>query len=414
MTLSDERPDAAAPAGEGVATRPGADLVTLRRELHGVPEVGLHLPRTQRILLRELESLGLDSITVGRGLSSVTGVLRGASPGPVVLLRADMDALPLRELTGLPYAATGDAMHACGHDLHMAGLIGAARRLAAGRDHLRGSVVFAFQPGEEGHAGGLTMVEEGVLDAAGEEPAAAFAIHAWPTIDRGLFLWRPGPIMAGLNDLRITVTGVGGHASAPFEARDPVPVIAEIVLALQSFVTRRTDVRDPVVLTVTQLLAESEAINVIPDRALLAASVRTLSAESVDRLARELPALSARIAEAHGCTAEAQFVENYPVTVNTEAEARGAAALLAGLFGSERVRKLSSPLMASEDFAFFLNRVPGAFLLMGARPPELPDDEVEPPHSPRARFDDAILDDYATAMVELAHSTLHGPADVRD
>ena len=393
-------------------------LVALRRELHRTPEVGLHLPKTQKIVLRELTDIGFDHLSTGTSLSSVVGVIRGRQPGPVVLLRADMDGLPLREQSGLPFASTNGAMHACGHDLHMAGLIGAARLLAARRPSLRGSVVFAFQPGEEGHGGAPLMLDEGLLEAAGSPPVASYAVHVWPTIARGVFATRSGPIMAGMNHLRVEIRGTGGHASSPHRVRDTVPVAAEIVLALQTYVTRRFDVGDPIVLTVTQLAADAAAINVIPDRTTLGASVRTLSEHSVARLAAELPDFVERIAAAHGCVAEVVFSADYPVTVNSEPQTQDAMRILAATFGEYRVSSLASPLMASEDFAFILQRAPGAFILLGARPDDVDEESPEEPHSPRVRFDDSGLCDHAEALMRLAldglasaeNPQLEGPA----
>ncbi|MFC6335252.1 M20 family metallopeptidase, partial [Paenibacillus septentrionalis] len=200
-------------------------------------------------------------------------------------------ALPLHEQSGVAFASTNGAMHACGHDLHMAGTIGAVRRLVRRREDLAGTVVFAFQPGEEGYGGGKIMIDEGVLDAGGVRASECYSIHVWPTVPAGRFLTRTGAIMAGLNELRVSIAGVGGHASAPHLLRDTVPVMSEIVMALQSFVSRRVDVHDPVVLSVTRMNAESVAINVIPERSTFAASVRTLSPHSVALLADELPKL---------------------------------------------------------------------------------------------------------------------------
>lgn len=388
----------------------GAGLRSLRRDLHRVPEVGLHLPATQALVLAELEGLGLDEVRVGVALSSVVGVLRGARPGPIVLLRADMDALPMVEETGLDFASRNGATHACGHDLHMAGLVGAARLLAAHRDELAGTVVFAFQPGEEGHGGAPLMLEEGLLEIAGGVPDASFAIHVWPTLPRGVFATRPGAVMAGMNHLHATIHGTGGHASSPHHVRDTVPVIAEIVLALQSFVTRRIDVGDPVVLTVTQLAADASAINVIPDRSTLGASIRTLSRRSIEQLAAELPRFIEGIAAAHGCRAEVAFAETYPVTVNSPRQTEVAVAALERRFGADRVTRLDAPLMASEDFAFILEQSPGAFVLLGARPDDLPPDEAEQPHSPRVRFDDAGLHDHALGLASLALEALSDAA----
>ena len=375
------------------------DLVALRRNLHAQPEVGLDLPLTQARIVAELESLGLE-ITLGRGCTSVTAVLRGGRPGPAVLLRGDMDALPLAEDTGLPYAATNGAMHACGHDLHVTGLVGAARLLAARRDEIAGSVVFMFQPGEEGDGGAPIMIDEGVLDAAGERVVGAYGVHV-ATGEFGRFSLRPGPLMAGSNQLFVTVRGRGGHGSQPHTAVDPVPALLEIGLALQSMVTRRFSVFDPVVLTITQLNA-GEALNVIPPTASLGATVRTLSEASIETLRTETRRIAEGVASAHGCTADVEFVVAYPVTINDADEAAFAREVVVDLFGEDRLEDLADPLMGSEDFSYVLNEVPGAFVFLGATPPER-DWQTEPwNHSPHVVFDDAVLVEQAAFLAELA------------
>jgi hippurate hydrolase len=397
--------DALALADQGL--RRSDDLVALRRRLHRIPEVGLHLPQTQSAILAELEGLGLE-ITLGDRITSVTAVLRGGGPGDTVLLRSDMDGLPIRERSGLAWASTNGAMHACGHDLHMSGLVGAARILAENRDRLHGDVVFVFQPGEEGHGGGRIMVEDGVLAASGTLPVACFAIHVLPTGPAGAFRTKAGAVMAGMNELRVTVRGVGGHASAPHELRDPVPVIAEITLALQTLVTRRFDVADPVVITVTQLSSASEAVNVVPASASLAASVRTLSAASLETLKVEVPRLANGIAAAHGCAAEIEIVELYPVTVNDAAETAFAVDALGAAFGGQRVDVMTSPMMASEDFSYLLDAAPGAFLLMNATPDAVGPENAQTLHSDSVVFDDSLLGDHAVALATLALERLAG------
>lgn len=380
------------------------DLVALRRELHREPEVGLDLPRTQRRIMDALDGLGLE-ITLGQGCSSVTAVLRGGRPGPVVLLRGDMDGLPVAEQTGLDYAATNGAMHACGHDLHMAGLVGAARLLAARRDELPGAVVFMFQPGEEGFGGARIMIDEGVLDAAGERVVAAYGVHV-ATGAAGVFTTRPGPFMAGSNELEITVHGRGGHGSRPHAAVDPVPALLEIGVALQTMVTRRFSVFDPVVVTVTQLKAGA-ARNVIPPKASLGATVRTLSQASIDALLIETKRLADGIASAHGCIAETSFLVDYPVTINDAAEAAFAQQTATDLFGETRFELASDPLMGSEDFSYVLDQVPGSYVFLGCTPPER-DWTAEPwNHSPLVVFDDAVLPDQAAFLAELAWRRLH-------
>ena len=254
------------------------DITELRHAIHREPEIGLHLPATQHKVLGFLAGLPLE-ISTGTALSSVTAVLRGARPdGPVVLLRGDMDALPVTERTGLAYASqTEGVMHACGHDLHTAMLAGAARLLAARQRELPGSVVFMFQPGEEGLAGARHMIEEGVLDAAGRRPAAAYALHVFSAeLPAGVISTRPGPMLASSRVLEVTVNGRGGHASIPHRSADPIPAACEMVTALQTMVTRRFDVFDPVVVTVGCFQAGTTS-NVIPDQASFQASIRTFS-----------------------------------------------------------------------------------------------------------------------------------------
>ena len=219
------------------------DLVRLRRTLHQEPELGLQLPRTQERVLAAIDGLPLD-VSTGGSLTSVTAVLRGNGTADTgargVLLRGDMDALPVAERSGVDFAATGETMHACGHDLHTAMLVGAAHVLSARRDQLAGDVVFMFQPGEEGYDGAAHMVDEGVLDAAGRRVDAALALHVTSgMLPAGLFATRPGPVMSAADVLRVTVRGAGGHGSSPHRARDPIPTACEMVTALQTFVTRR-------------------------------------------------------------------------------------------------------------------------------------------------------------------------------
>lgn len=389
-----------------IAVRAEADallpeLIELRRRLHAAPELGFHLPLTQAAVLEALAPLGLE-IATGTDLSSVTAVLRGSSDGPSVLLRADMDALPITEATGLPYASANGAMHACGHDMHTAGLIGAARVLAARRNEIAGSVVFMFQPAEEAGGGAELMIRDGVLDAAGVRVEAAYGVHVGPGT-HGRFQTKPGPIMAGSNAIKVRVRGRGGHGARPHLAVDPVPAVAELVLALQSWVTRRFDAFDPVVLTVTKLFA-GEALNVIPDEAGFAATLRTLSAASIATVQRELPSFIEHIAAAHGCTAEVEVIVGYPVTVNSQSETVAAMETLRAMFAGDRVEELASPFMASEDFSYVLAEVPGAFIFFRTTPAGLDPAEVEMNHSPRAIFDDGLLADQAAGLAALALS----------
>jgi amidohydrolase len=384
------------------------ELVDLRHRLHQHPEVGLDLPVTQRTVLEALDGLGLE-VSTGTALSSVTAVLRGAGSGPAVLLRGDMDALPVTEATGLDYASRVDgAMHACGHDLHTAMLVGAARLLAAQRDALAGDVVFMFQPGEEGWDGAGHMIAEGVLDAAGRRVDSAYGMHVMSArIPHGVFTTRPGPMLAASDGLFVTVRGAGGHGSAPHLALDPVTAAAEMVTSLQTLVTRRFDVFDPVVLTVGTFHAGTKR-NIIPDEARFDATVRTFSEASRERMRQEAPRLCARIAEAYGCEADVAFTPEYPVTVNDPAHAAFAADVAAEVFGDRRTAPLVDPITGSEDFSRVLARVPGAFVFLGAHG----GDGVDGPnnHSPRAVFDDAVLADGALLHAQLAVRALRRDA----
>ncbi|PWH06341.1 amidohydrolase [Brachybacterium endophyticum] len=386
-----------------------ADLQSLRRDLHAHPEVGVQLPWTQARVLEELAALGLEDrhleIITGDGISSVVAVLRGGLPGPVTLLRGDMDALPILEATGLPFASTNGAMHACGHDLHVAGLIGAARLLAARRAELPGSVILMFQPGEEGYDGAGTMLAEGLLEAAGERPTSAFAVHVGADSPSGVIGTRAGALMAAYSILDVTVIGTGGHGSRPHQALDPVPAAAEIVLALQTEVTRRFSVFDPVVVTVGEIHAGS-APNVIPEQAVLRAGVRTFSAESVRRASRELPELAAQIGRAHGLEVAAEFREIMPATVNDAGWAQELTDVATGLFGAGRVEQLEHPRTGSEDFSRVLEAVPGAYGFVGAAAGYDPQDPPASNHSPSAQFDDSVLQDQALLLATLAWTAL--------
>lgn len=389
---------------DAVALRP--DLVALRRELHAHPEVGLDLPSTRDTLLAALDGLGLE-VSQGSALTSITAVLRGARPGPTVLLRGDMDGLPVTELTGLPFASTHGTMHACGHDLHMTGLVGAARLLAARRDELPGSVVFMFQPGEEGFAGGRVMLEEGVLDAGPSRPVAAYALHVDSVFPSGAFTTRAGSIMASASGLTIRITGSGGHAAIPHLAIDPIPVAAEVVLALQTFVARRIPAADPAVVSVTRLSSDSAAPNVLATRVEVGVNIRTLSRATFDLVHSRMEELVAGIVAAHGATVEFEWVDSYPVTVNDPAETAAALEVLDDLVGADRVVRMPAPAMASEDFAYVLEAVPGTLVFLGARLPGLTETEAPAMHSETAAFDEDVLTLAAGTLAELAWRRLH-------
>ncbi|MET7399577.1 M20 family metallopeptidase [Dactylosporangium sp. NPDC005572] len=377
------------------------DLVELRRELHRHPEIGLDLPATQRRVLAALDGLPLE-VSTGTGLSSVTAVLRGGAPGPVVLLRGDMDALPVHEAADVPFASTvPGVMHACGHDLHTAGLVGAARLLAARRAELAGDVVFMFQPGEEGHDGAGLMIDEGVLDAAGRPADFAYGLHVTSAdFPRGVFASRPGPLMSAAAGLFVRVVGAGGHGSAPQDALDPIPAACEMVTALQTMVGRRFSPFEPVVVTVGSFHAGTLR-NIIPDEAVFEATIRTFSTAAAEQVARDSVRVCEGIAAAHGLRAEVRFETEYPATVNDTASYEFVADTVRDLFGAERFQHMEHPDAGSEDFSRVLQRVPGAYLFLSAAAGD--DHTVLPSnHSPRALFDDGVLYDGAVLLAELA------------
>jgi amidohydrolase len=381
------------------AAQIAGQIAELRHAIHREPEIGLDLPKTQAKVLAALDGLPLE-ISTGQGLSSVTAVLRGG-PGPVVLLRGDMDALPVTEETGLPYASViPGAMHACGHDLHTAMLAGAARLLSARQ--VPGTVIFMFQPGEEGYAGARQMIEEGVLEAAGSRPVAAYGLHvSSQRLPCGTFSTRPGAMLAAADQITVTVQGRGGHASTPHQAADPIVVACEMVTALQTLVTRKFDVFDPVVITVGSFHAGT-ADNVIPDEARFWATARSFSEASRGKLAELVPRLIGDIARGHGLTADAIYATEYPVTVNDAVEAAFAGETIAEVFGAERGERAEFPLTGAEDFSFVLEQVPGAFVMLGACPPGTDPATAPSNHSAHAVFDDAALADGTALYAELA------------
>ncbi|GAA3206499.1 M20 family metallopeptidase [Nonomuraea helvata] len=382
------------------------ELVELRHSLHTTPELGLHLPRTQEKVLAALEGLPLE-VKTGTTLSSVTAVLRGGRPGPAVLLRGDMDALPVAEKNDLSYTSQlPGQMHACGHDLHTAMLAGAARLLSARREELAGDVIFMFQPGEEGYEGAKHMIGEGVLDAAGARPVAAYGMHVVSAmLPPGLFASRPGPIMAAADTFLVTVKGRGGHGSSPHRSLDPIQAGCEMVTALQTMVTRGFDVFDPVVVTVGSFHGGS-ADNVIPDEARFEATVRTFSKDTRTKVKRRLVEVVRGIAAAHGLEVEASFGMGYPVTVNNESEAAFVGRTADELFGPGRYFVSPQPVMGSEDFSYVLEEVPGAFVFLGACPPDRDPATAPYNHSPEAIFDDSVLPDGAALYASLAHARL--------
>ncbi|MDV6277782.1 M20 family metallopeptidase [Rhodococcus erythropolis] len=377
------------------------ELARLRHRLHAEPELGLKLPRTQEKVLGALDGLPLE-VSTGKGLSSVTAVLRGTQPGPVVLLRGDMDALPVTERGNGVVSRIPGRMHACGHDLHTTMLAGAARLLSDSRDSLAGSVVFMFQPGEEGAGGARIMLDEGVLDAAGERPVAAYALHvASSVVPQGMFVTRPGPIMAAADRLRVTVRGVGGHGANPHLARDPLPAACEMVLALQTAVTRRVDIFDPAVLTIGQMQAGTTD-NVIGDEVFFQGTIRSFSARTQAVMKDASVEVIRGIASAHGLEVEVDYQVDYPLTVNDEAEAEVVARTVREVYGEEKFFTAPRPFSGSEDFSFVGQEIPSAFVSLGACPGDRDPSRAPYNHSPDAAFSDEVLADGAALYAELA------------
>jgi len=384
-------------------------LVEIRRRLHRRPEIGLELPDTQALVVEELRGLGLTP-HLGRSLSSVTAFIDGGSPGATVLLRADMDALPVEEATGLDFVSEIDgAMHACGHDTHVTMLLGAARLLVQRRAGLAGRVLLDFQPGEEGRHGARFMLDEGLLDVptdGGFGPvAAAFAIHITARYSTGTINLRPGAIYAAGDRFTITVRGAGGHASSPHLALDPVPIAAEIVLALQTIRSRRINTFDPLVLTVGSITSGT-APNIIPETAVLRGTVRTTSDDVRDRAHELIRQIPTGIAAAHGATADVEISSGYPATINDEAVAAVVTSVGAELFGEDRVVEMPWPSMGSEDFSYILQRVPGAMVFLGATPADLDPATVPQTHSNKVVLDESAMPTGVALHVAMAERLL--------
>ncbi|MFK4298898.1 amidohydrolase [Arthrobacter sp. GAS37] len=387
------------------------EIARFRHELHQEPEIGLDLPRTQEKVLKALDGLPYE-ITLGESTTSVTAVLRGGAPHasarkPAVLLRADMDGLPVQERTGVEFSSKIDgAMHACGHDLHTSMLAGAATLLAERRDQLAGDVVLMFQPGEEGFDGAGHMIREGVLDAPGRRVDAAYGMHVFSSLEPyGQFCTKPGVMMSASDGLFVTVLGAGGHGSAPHAAKDPVTAAAEMVTALQVMITRQFNMFDPVVLTVGVLQAGTKR-NVIPESARFEATIRTFSEASRDRMMTAIPQLLKGIASAHGLEVDVDYRGEYPMTVTDEDETHTAENVISDMFGDSRLSRWATPISGSEDFSRVLAEVPGTFVGLSAVPRGV--DHTTSPfnHSPYATFDDGVLSDGAALYAELAVSRI--------
>jgi amidohydrolase len=387
------------------AARVLPDVVDLRRRIHRTPELGLALPQTQARVLEAIDGLGL-TVRTGDATSSVVADLAGDRDGPTVLLRADMDALPMPEDTGLEFASEIDGvMHSCGHDSHTAMLVGAARLLVDRRDSLAGTVRFMFQPGEEGFHGARYMIDEGVL----AEVAGAFALHVSPNLPSGTVWTKGGALMASADELYITVTGKGGHASTPYLANDPMPVAAEIVQALQVLVTRRINTFDPVVVTITQMKAGTTN-NVIPETVEMVGTLRGVSEGGRKQATDAMNRLVEGIAAAHEMRAELYVKRGYPVTTNDDESASFALRVAGELLGNDAAGRMPAPVMGAEDFSYVLQQTPGAMSFLGVCPPGEHPARAHGCHSNRMMLDEDALRAgtamyAALAMEFLAHGT---------
>jgi len=369
----------------------GERIVALRRDIHREPELGFDTEKTAGKVLAALEGLPLD-VETGVAENGIVATLEGEGDGPTVALRADMDALPIMEDTGLPFASeTEGKMHACGHDGHTSMLVGAAHALSGMRDRLGGTVKFIFQPAEEGGGGGKVMVDEGVAD----DVSSIFALHLWPGLPFGKVATKAGPIMAAADAFEMEVKTTGSHGAMPHLGSDAISIAAQIVTALQTIVSREVDPVEPAVLTVGEIGAGT-AFNVIPDKAHLGGTVRTLNADLRQRMPRRMEELARGVAKGMRGDIDLDYTFSYPVTVNEEAAAILALDVAEDLFNSESVLELSSPSMGAEDFSYFLESVPGAFIWLGIG------EDVSGLHTPKFAFDEDILPRGSALLAALA------------
>lgn len=381
------------------------ELIALRRRLHQIPEFGLELPNTLKTILDEVSDLG--EITLGKSITSAVLHIKGDLPGPTVLLRADMDALAVIEDTGLDFASTNGFMHACGHDLHMAMGVGAAKILASRKSELKGEVIVFFQPGEEGHHGADVMIEEQALMVSGTKPIRAYGLHVFSSYPLGMMGSRSGPLMASAGDLLVTVSGSGGHGSMPWLSKDPISVLNEIMSALQTMVTKRFSAFDPVIVNIGWVRAgDTATTNVIPETASFGATVRVFSEENATKLKQYTQQLVESIASGFGLSATVEFTRATKVLVNDPAAIASVEKVTSEVFGPGRYINLPTPIAGGEDFASILREVPGAFVFMGACPPSVDHTTAATNHSNKAVFDDSVLADGAALLASLAIDAL--------
>jgi hippurate hydrolase len=378
-----------------VEERFGEKIVALRRDIHREPELGFDTEKTAEKVLVALEGLPLD-IETGVAKNGIVATLEGEGDGPTVALRADMDALPILEDTGLPFASeTEGSMHACGHDGHTSMLVGAAHTLSGMRDRFDGTVKFVFQPAEEGGGGGKVMVDEGVAGGV----SSIFALHLWPGLPFGKVATKAGPIMAAADAFEMEIKASGGHGAMPHLASDAIVIAAQVVTALQTIVSREVDPVEPAVLTVGEIGAGT-AFNIIPDKARIGGTVRTLNADLRKKIPARIEELARGVAQGMRGDVDLDYTFSYPVTVNDEAAADLALGVAEDLFGGESVLRLPNPSMGGEDFAYFLQKVPGAFIWLGIG------EDASGLHTPRFAFDEEILPRGSALLTALALSAL--------
>ena len=373
------------------------EIAAWRRDFHENPELLYEVHRTAGVVADKLRAFGCDEVVTGIGRTGVVGVIRGRQTGSgrVVGLRADMDALPITETTGLPHASkTPGVMHACGHDGHTAMLLGAAQYLAETRN-FDGTVVVMFQPAEEGGAGARAMCQDGMMDRWGVQEV--YGMHNWPGIPAGQFAIRPGPFFAATNTFTIDITGRGGHAAKPHDTVDPTVVASQIVLALQSIASRNADPLDSIVVSVTSFVTNSQAFNVIPQSVQLKGTVRTLLKDTRAQAEQRIRAIVGNTAAAYGATAAIDYIEGYPVMANHPQET-DFAARVAGEISGQPVLEVP-PTMGGEDFAYMLEERPGAYILVG-------NGDTASVHHPAYDFDDSIIPAGASWYVGMAESRM--------
>jgi len=379
-----------------------ADLVAIRRDLHAHPELAFEETRTAGIVADRLRAWGVDEVHTGIGRTGVVGMIRGRGrSNRAVGLRADMDALPIQETSGVPYASSvAGKMHACGHDGHTTMLLGAARHLAAHRD-FDGTVYLIFQPAEERGGGAKVMIRDRLFERFNCE--AVYGLHNLPMLPAGKIAMRDGPAMASSDGFRITVRGTGGHGAMPNVARDPVVIAAQIVVALQTIVSRRVDPLQAAVVSVTKFHA-GEAFNVIPETAELVGTTRSFTPDVRAALEVEMRRIAEGIAAANDARVETSFFRGYPPTINSPAETERAAAAARAAIGADNVSVGDPPLMGAEDFAYMLEARPGAYIWLGNGPV---DGGYSPGlHAPDYDFNDAAIPAGVAYWVSLVRTAL--------